>query len=83
MFTKEEAKDYLLLHLPKCIEAHKSGNYEKINSGFDYYDHNLPRDNSEFDDIFYLALSFWDGWIDSSNHQWRYYEPITMSDWPK
>jgi len=82
MFTREEAKDYLIIHFNKCIEAHKSGNYHSINNGFDHYDRNLPRDDAEFDDVFHLSVHFWDGWVDSANHEWRHYEPITICDWP-
>lgn len=33
-------------------------------------------------DKIFIALQFWDGWIDASNHDWQYYEPIMAADWP-
>ena len=43
----------------------------------------LPRvDDARWDKVF-VALSFWDGWIDASNHEWKYYEPIQKDDWPR
>jgi hypothetical protein len=30
-----------------------------------------------------IALDFLDGWYDSSNHEWAFYEPLTRDDWPR
>jgi hypothetical protein len=29
-----------------------------------------------------IAINFLDGWCDSSNHDWSYYEPLVAADWP-
>jgi hypothetical protein len=29
-----------------------------------------------------VAINFLDGWCDSSNHNWSYYEPLVAADWP-
>jgi hypothetical protein len=29
-----------------------------------------------------IAINFLDGWCDSSNHNWSYYEPLVAADWP-
>jgi len=30
-----------------------------------------------------LAFTFWDQWADAANHEWRHYDPVTRSDWPR
>ncbi len=39
--------------------------------------------NSDYDESVAFAFSFWDGWVDASDHEWRYYDPIRESDWPR
>ena len=54
-----------------------------IGEGYEEYDSNLPRDGRpEFKKLF-IALNFWDSWQDARNHEWRYYEGISESDWPR
>ncbi len=51
--------------------------------GYDEMDEALPRDSDDPRcSKLFVALSFWDGWIDASNHAWQYYQPICESDWP-
>ena len=51
-------------------------------SGYHAMDVALPRvDDTRWDKVF-VALSFWDGWIDARNHDWNYYPGINESDWP-
>ena len=51
-------------------------------SGYEEMDESLDRGGGPEWNKLLIALSFWDGWIDASNHQWRYYEPITEREWP-
>lgn len=30
-----------------------------------------------------LAFEFWNGWIDSRNHDWQFYPGIERDDWPR
>lgn len=30
-----------------------------------------------------VAVDFLDGWYDSSNHDWQFYEPLGRDDWPR
>jgi hypothetical protein len=46
-------------------------------------DGGLPRGSGAELDKLFIALSFWDGWIDARNHEWQYYPGIEESDWPK
>ena len=77
-----EARQAFIEELRRDVDAHEAGRYEEVGAGFDGIDAGLPRDEGpEFDKLF-VALNFWDGWIDSRNHDWRYYEGITQRDWP-
>ena len=77
-----EARQAFIEELRRDVDAHEAGRYEEVGAGFDGIDAELPRDQGpEFDKLF-VALNFWDGWIDSRNHDWRYYEGITQRDWP-
>ena len=59
-----------------------AGHPERVGLGFDAFDGNLPRNvGARFDKLF-IALNFWDGWIDARNHDWEYYDPIQARDWP-
>jgi hypothetical protein len=83
MFTYEEAKGHLLEHLTHDIQAHAAGDYWQIGKGFEEFDIRLPRDNDPRFKNFHITLNFWDGWQDARNHNWRYYEGISQSDWPE
>ena len=77
-----EAKELLISGLLKDAAAHDERRHDEIGAGFDEFDGELPRgEGPEFGKLF-VALQFWDGWIDAPNHDWLYYEPITEEDWP-
>ena len=83
MFGYSEAKQFLIDNLTHDAIAHESGRYRDVGLGFDEFDANLPRDDRpEFNQLF-IALNFWDGWIDARNHEWKYYSGISKSDWPE
>ena len=82
MLNYLEAKRAFIDGLSQDIDAHEAGRYEEVGAGFDTLDGELPREQGpEFDRLF-IALNFWDGWIDSRNHNWLYYKGIGQSDWP-
>jgi hypothetical protein len=82
MFSYTEAKQFLMENLMRDAIAHESDCYPDIGVGFDEFDANLPRfDRPEFNKL-YIALNFWDGWIDARNHNWQYYSGINQWDWP-
>ena len=82
MLSYAEAKQIVIDGFTHDADAHESGRYGDIGRGFDELDAGLPRDGgAEFHKLF-IALAFWDGWIDARNHDWRYYEGIYESDWP-
>jgi hypothetical protein len=77
-----QAKRAFIDGLSQDIDAQEAGRYQEVGAGFDYVDAELPRVHGpEFDKLF-IALNFWDGWIDSRNHNWLYYKGIRQSDWP-
>lgn len=82
MLNYSEAKQAFIEELSRDVEAHEAGRYEEVGAAFDALDSQLPRDQGpEFDKLF-IAFDFWDGWIDSRNHNWLYYDGINQPDWP-
>ncbi|HEX6733040.1 MAG TPA: hypothetical protein VF074_23665 [Pyrinomonadaceae bacterium] len=76
-----EAKQAFIDGLSQDVDAHEAGRYDEVGAGFDHLEAALPREHgSEFYKLF-IALDFWDGWIDSRNHDWLYYKGIEQSDW--
>jgi hypothetical protein len=82
MFSYTEAKQFLIDSLTQDAIAHDAGRYRDVGQSLDEFDANLPRDERpEFNKLF-VALNFWDGWIDARNHDWQYYSGISQPDWP-
>jgi hypothetical protein len=74
MLKYPEARRAFIRELGRDIQAHEVGRYHDVGAGFDDLDAELPRDQGpEFEKLF-IALNLWDGWIDSRNHDWLYYE---------
>jgi len=42
----------------------------------------VPRDADPRHAKLLVAITFWDFWIDSSNHDWLYYPGLTAGSWP-
>jgi hypothetical protein len=82
MFTRDQARDFIISAFPRLIEAHKGRNFKEIHEGFDVFDRNLPRVKGQGWENFGIALNYWDTWIDAKNHNWQYYKPLTDNDWP-
>ncbi len=83
MFGYGEVKQQMIQGLEAAAQAHEAGNLPAIEEGYDDIDAVLPRDRGpEFNKLF-VALHFWDGWIDARSHEWRYYKGIKAQDWPE
>jgi hypothetical protein len=81
--TYGEAKQFAIDNLLRMAEAQEKGDLDALDVNYDVFDNNLPRNaGSDFARL-RITLEFWDGWIDSKNHDWRFYEPIKSSDWPR
>jgi hypothetical protein len=78
-----EATQRMIEGLLQAAHAHEGGCLEGIETSFDLLDANLPRDAGPDFDKLLIALDFWDGWIDSRNHDWRFYKGIGPEDWPR
>ncbi|MCP4535727.1 MAG: hypothetical protein GY832_01105 [Chloroflexi bacterium] len=82
MFNYDKARNLMIQRLSQAADCHKAGAYEKLEDGFDEMDDGLPRRAGlEFLKL-HTSFNFWDGWIDASNHQWKYYQGIKAEDWP-
>src|SRR5713226_7708557 len=82
MLSYWEVKQLFIDGLNCDATAYEAGRFKDIGTSFDEADGLLPRNQgAEFDKLF-IALNFWDGWIDARNHDWRYYKGIEKSDWP-
>jgi hypothetical protein len=68
--------------LERAAHAQTAGPRPPIDVGYDDLDAAIPRLQDPRYVKLLIALEFWDGWIDSSNHDWRFYEPISERDWP-
>lgn len=75
--TYDEARS----ELAGWLERHAAAP-DRPHAGYDEFDAALPRNQGDEWYKLSIALHFWDGWIDASNHAWRHYEPITEKDWP-
>ena len=83
MLSYSEAKRLFIEGLTQDAIAHEGCRFQDVGIGFDDLDARLPRGHgSEFDKLF-IALNFWDGWIDARNHDWQYYKGIQEGDWPR
>jgi hypothetical protein len=81
--TYLEANRAMISGLLQAASEQEAGRLSEIEQFFDTLDERLPRDaGPEFDQLF-IALNFWDGWIDARNHDWKYYEGIRAEDWPQ
>ena len=78
-----EAAEILANALEQDALAHESGKPDEIGMQYDP----VLAEILPIDDIppvlSALAFNFWDGWLDSKNHDWLYYEPMTRDDWPR
>src|SRR5262245_35013218 len=76
--TYEEAR----LTMAGWLERNARESPGRPDQGFEQMDAALPRGSGPEWAKLFVALHFWDGWIDASQHEWKYYEPIQESDWP-
>lgn len=72
-----ETRDAIIQGLRAAIAAHRENRLFDIGEGWDDAA-SLARE----DDRLSLALNFWEGWADSAEHQWLYYEGMSADDWP-
>ena len=81
-FTYAEAKCVLIEALAHDAELHEARRFGELGSRFEEVDAKLPRDAGTAFSRLIFAHEFWAGWLDSSAHDWSYYDPIQEKDWP-
>jgi len=77
--TYDEAR----LEMADWLERNATNSPNRPHDGYAVMDASIARGSESHWNKIFVALQFWDGWIDASNHEWRYYEPIMAADWPK
>ena len=82
MISENEERQLAASGLARSADAHDRGDFHVIELEFDEFERHLSPDAAAISDDVLLAFSFWDAWVDSSNHSWKFYEPLHQSDWP-
>jgi len=83
MTQYDAARKHAINWLTHSLELHEAGDYLSIGDGYDEYDRMLPRDGLKSDDPLIIALEFWDRWIDTAEHSWKFYPGFGKDDWPR
>lgn len=81
--TYDQVRERVASALERAAEAHEAERYREISGHFKDVD--VPETRGEgtpFAKVG-IALNFFDGWVDASNHDWLYYEGISQEDWPR
>ena len=81
-FTYAEAKAVLIEALEQDAQLHEDGQFKKLGARYDEVDARLPRGEGSDLTRLHFAFEFWSGWLDASEHDWRFYEPLKATDWP-
>jgi hypothetical protein len=59
------------------------GAIREIGENYDPTYRRILEINTNYDEAVAFAFTFWDNWVDASNHEWQYHEPIREGDWPQ
>ncbi|MDR4470870.1 MAG: hypothetical protein MRJ68_21645 [Nitrospira sp.] len=74
--TIEDARAVIVKGLQKALVAQEEGRLLDIGDGWDDAA-SLDHDDSRLS----VALNLWEGWADSAEHDWLYYEDMEAQDW--
>ena len=80
--TKDHFRTEVVLALRTAATAHENGDFAEIGAAYDRLSDQLG-EISVVDPDLRIAIDFLDGWYDSSNHDWQFYEPLGESHWPR
>jgi len=69
--------------LERAAKAHEAGQYRELSPLCNSVDVPDTRGEGAAFRKIGIALNFFDGWVDASNHQWLYYDGISQADWPR
>lgn len=82
MTTNDPLRREVASTLRAAAASHHLGDFAEIQKAYDRLSARL-QDLSSVNPDFAVVVDFLDGWYDSSNHDWQYYEPFLESDWPR
>ncbi len=74
---------FLAAALEREAERQEAGRFDQIGAEYDRVEMETLPFRDQASPRFDLALRFWDGWVDASNHGWLYYNGIDRDDWPR
>ena len=80
--TSDTLRANVVAALREAASAHQCGAFNDIGEAFDRLAHQASQVTVDDSDL-WVAIVFLDGWYDSSNHAWAYYEPLGKHDWPR
>ena len=80
--TRDSLRREVVTALRQAATAHECGAFEEIGEAFDRLALRSQQ-LSDLDPDLRVAIEFLDGWYDSSNHGWQFYEPLGQYDWPR
>ena len=81
-YSYAEAKAAVIGALARDASLHDQGLFAELGASFDELDARIPRSAGAVFDKLLIALRFLDDWLDASNHDWQYHQPMQRSDWP-
>jgi hypothetical protein len=78
----DELRAALAAALNSAAGAQDAGLLRSIGDHYDKFETLVSRDPDSRHRNLQVAITFWDFWIDSRNHDWLYYPGMTASSWP-
>jgi len=67
--------------LEAAAAAQEQGEYLCVGKAYDRTFARTIEADPNYDDAVAFALTFWDEWIDATNHDWRYHGAVSPVDW--
>jgi hypothetical protein len=80
--TTDSLRGDVVAALREATKAHESGAFSEIGQVYDRLAQRAWQ-LADVDPDLRVAIEFLDGWYDSSNHDWQYYDPLSKPDWPR
>lgn len=79
--SKDQLRERVADALELASQAHRAGRHRELTKIFAEVD--VPDSQSDGSGTVAIALNFFDGWVDASNHDWLHYDGISQNDWPQ
>jgi uncharacterized membrane protein YeaQ/YmgE (transglycosylase-associated protein family) len=80
--TYAAARDRLVDQLLRDAMAHEAERYGEVGRSFESVERALPRGTAPELGRLRVAITFWDGWIEARNRDWRPDRGIGKGEWP-